>query len=33
VPLDVGGNYVQANSFSSDMAFYDRVEASRARLA
>ncbi len=26
VPLDVGGNYVQANSFSSDMAFYDRVE-------
>ncbi len=26
MPLDVGGNYVQANSFSSDMAFYDRVE-------
>ncbi|MFJ4348691.1 TonB-dependent siderophore receptor [Pseudomonas sp. NPDC089401] len=26
VPLDVGGNYVQANSFSSDMGFYDRVE-------
>jgi outer membrane receptor for ferric coprogen and ferric-rhodotorulic acid len=26
VPLDVGGNYVQANSFSSDMAFYDHVE-------
>ena len=29
VPLDVGGNYVQANSFSSDMAFYDRVEVLR----
>ncbi|MCG8908040.1 TonB-dependent receptor [Pseudomonas sp. DP-17] len=26
VPLDVGGEYVQANSFSGDMAFYDRVE-------
>lgn len=26
VPLDIGGNYVQANSFSSDMAFYDHVE-------
>lgn len=29
VPLDVGGNYVQANSFSSDMAYYDRVEIMR----
>ncbi|MGX5725424.1 TonB-dependent siderophore receptor [Metapseudomonas otitidis] len=26
VPLDVGSEYVQANSFSGDMAFYDRVE-------
>lgn len=26
VPLDVGGEYVQANSFSGDMAYYDRVE-------
>lgn len=26
VPLDVGGEYVQANSFSGDMAIYDRVE-------
>ena len=26
VPLDVGGEYVQANSFSGDMALYDRVE-------
>jgi len=26
VPLDVGGEYVQASSFSGDMAFYDRVE-------
>lgn len=26
VPLDVGAEYVQANSFSGDMAYYDRVE-------
>lgn len=26
VPLDVGGEYVQASSFSGDMAYYDRVE-------
>lgn len=29
VPLDLGNNYVQADSFSSDMAFYDRVEVLR----
>ncbi|CAK9889897.1 MULTISPECIES: TonB-dependent siderophore receptor [Pseudomonas] len=29
VPLDLGGNYVQANSFASDMAYYDRVEVLR----
>lgn len=29
VPLDLGGNYVQADSFSSDMALYDRVEVLR----
>lgn len=29
VPLDMGSSYVQADSFSSDMAFYDRVEILR----
>jgi len=29
VPLDLGNNYVQADSFSSDMALYDRVEILR----
>lgn len=29
VPLDMGNSYVQADSFSSDMAFYDRVEILR----
>lgn len=29
VPLDVGGSYVQANSFSGDMAFYEQVELLR----
>lgn len=29
VPLDSGGNYVQADSFSGDMAYYDRVEVLR----
>ncbi|WP_409567256.1 TonB-dependent siderophore receptor [Pseudomonas sp.] len=29
VPLDMGNNYVQADSFSSDMALYDRVEVQR----
>ena len=29
VPLDMGNLYVQADSFSSDMAFYDRVEVLR----
>lgn len=29
VPLDLGNNYVQADSFSSDMALYDRVEVLR----
>lgn len=29
VPLDVGGNYVQASSFNADMALYDRVEVLR----
>ncbi|MDR6713685.1 outer membrane receptor for ferric coprogen and ferric-rhodotorulic acid [Pseudomonas hunanensis] len=29
VPLDVGANFVQANSFSSDMAFYEQVEVLR----
>ena len=29
VPLDMGSSYVQADSFSSDMAFYDRVEVLR----
>ncbi|WP_395396478.1 TonB-dependent siderophore receptor [Novosphingobium sp. BL-8A] len=29
VPLDIGGNYVQANSFNADMALYDRVEVLR----
>lgn len=29
VPLDLGNNYVQADSFSSDMSFYDRVEVQR----
>ncbi|SEP10210.1 TonB-dependent receptor [Pseudomonas sp. NFACC39-1] len=29
VPLDMGNSYVQADSFSSDMAYYDRVEVLR----
>ena len=29
VPLDIGSSYVQADSFSSDMAIYDRVEVLR----
>ncbi|MGE8460220.1 MAG: TonB-dependent siderophore receptor [Pseudomonas capeferrum] len=29
VPLDMGNLYVQADSFSSDMAYYDRVEVLR----
>ncbi|MGR4043749.1 TonB-dependent siderophore receptor [Pseudomonas sp. 910_21] len=29
VPLDMGSSYLQADSFSSDMAFYDRVEILR----
>lgn len=29
VPLDMGNSYVQADSFSSDMAYYDRVEILR----
>ncbi|WP_030131921.1 TonB-dependent receptor [Pseudomonas sp. QTF5] len=29
VPLDIGNSYVQADSFSSDMAYYDRVEVLR----
>ncbi|BAP45655.1 TonB-dependent siderophore receptor precursor [Pseudomonas sp. StFLB209] len=29
VPLDMGNNYVQADSFSSDMSLYDRVEVQR----
>ncbi|WP_043229273.1 TonB-dependent receptor [Pseudomonas sp. CF161] len=29
VPLDMGSSYVQADSFNSDMAFYDRVEVLR----
>lgn len=29
VPLDMGSSYVQADSFSSDMAYYDRVEVLR----
>ena len=29
VPLDIGGDYVQANSFSADMAYLDRVEVLR----
>ncbi len=29
VPLDMGNNYVQADSFSSDMAYFDRVEVLR----
>lgn len=29
VPLDMGNNYAQADSFSSDMALYDRVEVQR----
>lgn len=29
VPLDIGSSYVQADSFNSDMAIYDRVEVLR----
>ncbi|MCP1475451.1 outer membrane receptor for ferric coprogen and ferric-rhodotorulic acid [Pseudomonas sp. EB276 TE3739] len=29
VPLDIGSSYVQADSFNSDMAIYDRVEILR----
>jgi outer membrane receptor for ferric coprogen and ferric-rhodotorulic acid len=29
VPLDMGNNYVQADSFSGDLAYYDRVEILR----
>jgi outer membrane receptor for ferric coprogen and ferric-rhodotorulic acid len=29
VPLDIGSSYAQADSFSSDMAIYDRVEVLR----
>ncbi|WP_347905693.1 TonB-dependent siderophore receptor [Pseudomonas purpurea] len=32
VPLDMGNSYVQADSFSSDMAFYDRVEVLRGAV-